>query len=65
MFEKIFILFFHSVFDYYVCKHIIEILKNTDKSSKNIFGQYTSKRFQDWQEILKLYQKDNVFLGND
>lgn len=51
------------VFDYYVCKHIVEILKKTDKSSKNIFGQYTSQRMIDWQEIVKLYEKDNVFLG--
>ena len=53
------------VFDYYVCQRIIEILKNTDKSSKNIFGQYTSKRFQDWQEICKIYEKDNVYLAED
>lgn len=51
------------MFDYYVCKRIVEILKNTDKNSKNIFGQYTSKRFLDWQEIVKLYEKDNIFLG--
>ncbi|XP_046913345.2 CDK5 regulatory subunit-associated protein 3 [Dermatophagoides farinae] len=54
-----------NVFDYYVCQRIIEILKNTDKSSKNIFGQYTSKRFQDWQEICKIYEKDNVYLAED
>ncbi len=52
-----------SVFDYYVCKRIVEILKKTDKDSKNIFGQYTSKRLLDWQEIVKLYEKDNVYLG--
>lgn len=52
------------VFDYHVCKRIVEILKNTDKDSKNIFGQYTSKRLLDWQEIVKLYEKDNLFLGN-
>lgn len=32
-------------------------------SSKNLFGQYTSKRMKDWVEILKLYEKDNIYLG--
>ncbi|UXI18417.1 hypothetical protein NH340_JMT04360 [Sarcoptes scabiei] len=54
-----------NVFDYYVCQRVLEILKKTDRSSKNIFGQYTSKRFQDWQEILKLYEKDNIYLAED
>lgn len=52
-----------SVFDYYVCKRIVEILKSTDKDSKNIFGQYTSQRMIDWQEIVKHYEKDNTYLG--
>ena len=56
---------FITVFDYHVCKRIVEILKNTDKDSKNIFGQYTSKRLLDWQEIVKLYESNNVFLGKN
>ena len=50
--------------DYYHCKRIVEILKETEADSKNIFGFYSSQRMKDWQEIIKLYEKDNVYLGN-
>lgn len=42
----------------------MEILKETEADSKNIFGFYSSQRMKDWQEIIKLYEKDNVYLGN-
>lgn len=28
-----------------------------------MFGTYGSKRMKDWQEIVKLYEKDNIYLG--
>ena len=49
--------------NYFHCLHIVEILKETEAASKNIFGRYSSQRMKDWQEIVKLYQQDGVFLG--
>lgn len=54
---------FFSDINYYHCQEIVNILKQTEASSKNLFGQYSSKRMQDWQEIIKLYEKENVYLG--
>lgn len=97
---------------YFHCLRIVEILKGTEASSKNIFGRYSSQRMkvrrfklclalsasnfynrwfmcvmffcqknpktygyleieiwimfclsQDWQEIVSLYEADNVYLG--
>uniref|UniRef100_A0A4W4ENG8 CDK5 regulatory subunit associated protein 3 n=1 Tax=Electrophorus electricus TaxID=8005 RepID=A0A4W4ENG8_ELEEL len=46
------------------CLHwIVEILKGTEASSKNIFGRYSSQRMKDWQEIVSLYEKDNAYLA--
>jgi hypothetical protein len=49
--------------DYFVCQKIVEILKETEVNSKNIFGFYSSQRMKDWLEIIKLYEKDNIYLG--
>ncbi|XP_015794477.1 CDK5 regulatory subunit-associated protein 3 [Tetranychus urticae] len=49
--------------NYFNCKQIVEILKETEADSKNIFGYYSSKRVKDWQEIVKLYEKDDVYLA--
>lgn len=49
--------------NYYTCKQIVEILKQTEADSKNIFGYYSSQRMKDWQEIVKAYEKDNVYLA--
>lgn len=42
---------------------IIEILKETEADTKNVFGRYGSQRMKDWQEILRLYEKDNIYLA--
>nr|CAD7398388.1 unnamed protein product [Timema cristinae] len=52
-----------SDINYFHCKKIVEILKETEADSKNFFGSYGSKRMKDWQEIIKLYEKDNVYLS--
>lgn len=52
-----------NTFNYYICKQIVEILKETEKNTKNIFGFYTSERMKEWQEILSLYETDGVFLA--
>mgnify|MGYP002715740999 CR=1 FL=1 len=58
-------IFYKIILDinYYHCKKIIDILKETEINSKNLFGQYTSQRMKDWVEIVKLYEKDNIYLG--
>lgn len=38
-------------------------MKETEANSKNIFGSYGSQRMKDWQEIIRLYEKDNVYLA--
>lgn len=49
--------------NYYHCKEIVEILKQTEKETKSVFGTYGSQRMKDWQEILRMYEKDNVYLA--
>ncbi|XP_035259670.1 CDK5 regulatory subunit-associated protein 3 [Anguilla anguilla] len=51
-----------SYIHYFHCQRIVEILKGTEASSKNIFGRYSSQRMKDWQEIVSLYEKDNNYL---
>ncbi|XP_059487466.1 CDK5 regulatory subunit-associated protein 3 [Neocloeon triangulifer] len=52
-----------SYLDYWGCKGIVEVLRETEKDSKNFLGQYGSRRMKDWQETIKLYEKDNLFLA--
>ncbi|KAK3926479.1 CDK5 regulatory subunit-associated protein 3 [Frankliniella fusca] len=49
--------------NYFHCLKIIDILKETEADSRNVFGRYGSQRMKDWQEIVKLYEKDNVYLS--
>ena len=41
----------------------MEILKETEKESKNIFGMYSSQRMKDWRTIVSNYEKNSVYLG--
>lgn len=52
-----------SDINYFHCKKIIEILKETEVDSKNLFGRYGSQRMKDWQEIVRLYERDNIYLA--
>jgi len=52
-----------SCFHYYKCKKIVDVLKDTEKDSKNIFGMYSSQRMKDWQQIVSLYEKENLYLA--
>ncbi|XP_053496329.1 CDK5 regulatory subunit-associated protein 3 [Ictalurus furcatus] len=61
--EEIKQLLMGSYIHYFHCLRIVEILKGTEASSKNIFGRYSSQRMKDWQEIVSLYEKDNVYLA--
>ena len=49
--------------NYWHCAEIVEILKDTEKDTKNFFGQYGSQRMALWKDILGLYQKENVYLA--
>ncbi|XP_050433302.1 CDK5 regulatory subunit-associated protein 3 [Adelges cooleyi] len=49
--------------NYFYCKRIIEILKETEADTKNLFGSYGSQRMKDWLEIERLYLKDNIYLA--
>ncbi|XP_061444933.1 CDK5 regulatory subunit-associated protein 3 [Rhineura floridana] len=51
-----------SYIHYFHCLRIVEILKRTEASTKNIFGRYSSQRMKDWQEIISQYEKDNTYL---
>ncbi|VDL79121.1 unnamed protein product [Nippostrongylus brasiliensis] len=52
-----------SYINFFHCQRIIEILKETEKDSKNFLGYYSSQRMKDWQEIDSLYKKNNVYLA--
>lgn len=52
-----------SYINYFHCLKIIEILKETESDTKNVFGQYRSQRMKAWQEIVSLYEKDNIYLA--
>ena len=49
--------------NFFHCVKIVEILKETEKDTKNFFGQYGSQRMTDWREILGMYEKDDIYLA--
>lgn len=49
--------------NYFHCLQIVEILKTTEADTKSLFGRYGSQRMNDWQGIVRSYEKDNVYLA--
>ncbi|XP_049819769.1 CDK5 regulatory subunit-associated protein 3 [Aethina tumida] len=49
--------------NYFHCLKIVDILKETEVDTKNLFGRYGSQRMKDWNDILSSYQKDNLYLA--
>ena len=49
--------------NYFHCLQIVEILKETEADTRSLFGRYGSQRMKDWQEVVRLYEKDNVYLA--
>lgn len=49
--------------NYFHCLEIVELLKSTTAGEKNIFGQYSSQKMKDWNQIIKIYEKDGMFLA--
>ena len=52
-----------SNINYFHCLKIVDILKDTEKDSKNFFGSYGSQRMKDWQQIVKMYEGDSIYLA--
>ena len=46
--------------NYFHCLEIVEILKETEASTKNFFGGYSSQRMSDWKGVVASYQRDQV-----
>lgn len=38
-------------------------MKTTEADTKSVFGSYGSQRMKDWQEIVRLYERDGIYLG--
>lgn len=49
--------------NYFHCLSIVDILKETEADTKNLFGRYGSQRMKDWQDIISSYEKDNIYLA--
>lgn len=49
--------------NYFHCEKIVSLLKQCGEGSTNFFGQYSSKRMKDWQDIIQNYKDDNLFLA--
>ncbi|GAB0096521.1 CDK5RAP3-like protein [Sergentomyia squamirostris] len=49
--------------NYFHCLRIVEILKMTEVDTKNVFGRYGSQRMKDWQDIVRSYERDSVYLA--
>ncbi|CAJ0929526.1 unnamed protein product, partial [Mesorhabditis belari] len=61
--EEIVNLLTGAYINYFHCSKIIEILKGTEKDTRNFLGYYSSQRMKDWQEIDSLYKQENVYLA--
>ena len=60
---KVFCVFLFSDINYFHCQKIVEILKETEKDSRNFLGYYSSQRMKDWQEVVRMYEKENLYLA--
>lgn len=49
--------------NYFHCLKIVDILKETEADTKNLFGRYGSQRMKDWQDIIQSYQHENLYLA--
>ncbi|KAL3836336.1 hypothetical protein ACJMK2_021769 [Sinanodonta woodiana] len=53
-----------SNLNYFHCKQILSLLESTESNKKNIFRQYTSQRLKDWSDVIRLYERDGVYLAD-
>lgn len=61
--ERIVQLLQGTYINYFHCVQIVEILKETEKDTKNFLGFYSSQRMNDWLNIKSQYEKENVYLA--
>ncbi|OZC07603.1 hypothetical protein X798_05398 [Onchocerca flexuosa] len=61
--ERIVKLLQGSYINYFHCVQIVDILKDTEKGTKNFLGYYSSQRMNDWMEIQQMYEKKNIHLA--
>jgi len=61
--EDLLVLLSGAHIQYFHCVQIVDILKTTEADTKSLFGRYGSQRMKDWQEIVRLYERDSVYLG--
>lgn len=52
-----------SKVNYVHVKKIVDLLsKDSESGKKNFFGQYSNEMTKEWSDIMKLYEKDNIYL---
>jgi len=61
--EEITTLLAGTYINYFHCEQIISLLKKCGEGNTNFFGQYSSKRMKDWQEVINIYETDNNYLA--
>lgn len=61
--ERIVKLLQGSYINYFHCARIVNILKDTEKGTKNFLGYYSSQRMNDWMQIQQMYEKGNIHLA--
>lgn len=49
--------------NYFHCLSIVDILRETEADTKNLFGRYGSQRMKDWQDVIHSYEKENIYLA--
>lgn len=52
-----------SDLNYLVSRRLMDVLAETELGGKNMLGQYQSPVIKGLAEVLKMYEKDNIYLG--
>lgn len=61
--EEIKLLLIGSKLDYFKSKRVVEILQTTEASTKGFFGYYSSQRMKDWQDIVRCYERNCIYMA--
>lgn len=64
LYNIIIILFNTVALNYFQCKQVLEGIKSVDGDSKSLFGKFISVRVQRWAEIVRDYEKKNIYLAD-
>lgn len=65
-YDDILTVYLRADLTYYDAMEIMNILKRTveDAESKTLFGGYKVKSLKDWDEIIKAFNSNNVYLAD-